>query len=1090
MKDTAQKPSAVPGTLPFGEMLAGRFTVEALAGRGGMGSVYRARDAQTGRTVALKLMNSSLSPQVVYRFRREAVLLSELRHPAIVSYVAHGVAAGNQPFLAMEWLEGENLAQRLARQPLSLPETLALLRRISEGLATAHQQDIIHRDIKPSNLFLRGGRAEDGVLVDFGLARYAVPTLVAVTGSNMVIGTPGYMAPEQASSQPHITASADIFSLGCVLYECLTGTAPFAAPHFAAVLAKILHAEPPSLHSVRADLPAGLQVLLDRMLAKDPARRLPDATTLLASLSALESVPELLSVLPEEKARPPGLTGTRQQLVSVVLVSQVPAAAQGAALETTFSGVQLEPLADGSLVATLIPEHGAATDQAALAARCALALKEHWPEAGVVLATGRGTLNERLPVGEVMDRAGWLLHRLEQMTPPAPVVLDEATAGLLGPGFQLTRAPAGAFLLLGEQTSTDVSRPLLGKPTPCVGREQELARLELAFSACVEESTAQAVIVTAPAGMGKSRLRHEYLRRLGQRGTPMQVLLARGDPMSTGSTYGMLGQAMRGLCGLHGREELAERREVLARRVARHLPPAQAREVAGFLGELCAIPFPDDGSPELRAARGEPQLMSRQLSRALVDFLRAECQHGVVLLVLEDLHWSDAPSVRLVEELLRELAEQPFMVLALARPEVKASFPRLWAGRLQELSLHGLSRKASARLVREVLGAEVPESVMGRIIEQASGNALFLEEFIRMVAEGRGEAPPQTVLAMLQARVLRLEPGVRQVLLAASIFGRTFWEKGVEALLASPVSRQELEHGLQQLVELELIEKQLDTRFPAHGEYRFRHALMRDVAYGLVSEEDTQLGHRLAGAWLERQREPDLLVLAEHAQLGQQPERAAHFFSRSSEQLYGRGDIEGALRCVEAALACGVTGEADTRLRALQASIAFWMDDFARLQELSRRVLPQLEPGSLPWCRLMGSNVIACGYLGERQRMAEIAGQLLHTPPRADALTAYIEAIACVYNLLLMQGEREQLAAFTERMVQVGGPHMDANAIVRGWIYFARASLAYQLEDTPWQALQLAGQSVQAYREVGLERARPGPRWGRWPAPRSCCRKP
>jgi predicted RNA-binding protein YlxR (DUF448 family) len=1070
--------------LPPGEVVAERFTVEKLAGRGGMGAVYRARDGQTGQPVALKLLHAVTSPEVAYRFKREAVLLAELRHPAIVSYVAHGMTRGHQPFLAMEWLEGENLEDRLARKPLSLSETLTLLNRITEGLATAHALDIVHRDIKPSNIFLREGRPEDAVLLDFGLARYAMPTLVAVTGSQMVVGTPGYMAPEQASSQPRITATADMFSLGCVLYECLTGQPPFAAPHFTAALAKILFAEPAPLHTLRPGLPPGLQVLMDRMLDKLPERRMPDAASLLASLSALESVPELLSVRREAGGEPPAhLRRIQQQLVSIVLVSRGAPPPEDAGhdtvrryvprdsivLELAPYGAQLEPLADGSLVATIIPEHGAATDQAALAARCALALKEQWPEAAVVLATGRGFLNERLPVGEAMDKAGWLLCQLERMPAPTPVVMDEVTAGLLGPGFQLSRAQAGTFLLQGERHNTDMSRPLLGKPTPCVGREQELARLELAFSICVEEPTPQVVLVTAPAGMGKSRVRHEFLRRIEQRSQPVRVLLGRGDPMRTGSAYGLLGQALLGLCGLQGSEELAVRRERLARRTALHLPAAKAREVAEFLGELCGIPFPDEESPRLRAARGDPQLMSPQLGHALVTFLRAECQQGAVLLVLEDLHWSDAPTVRLVDEALQELAEQPLMVLALARPEVKEAFPRLWAGWLQEQPLRGLSRKASARLVHEVLGPHVPDPVVDRIFEQSSGNALFLEELIRMVAEGRGGAPPETVLAMLQARLLRLEAGPRQVLLAASLFGRAFWLNGLEALLGQQVSRRELERWLRQLVELELIEQQHSPRFPSQVEYRFRHALVRDVAHGLVPEEDKPVGHQRVGSWLEQQNEPDPLVLAEHYQLGQQPERAAPFFCRSAEQFFERSDMEGALRCVEAALLCGLTGEANLRMRALQAFIAFTMNDFARTVELGGEVLPELNPGSLPWSRVMAALLVANSFLGEPEQMFRLAGQLLCATPDPDAITAYVQALSFACNLFLMRGPRHAPQALASRMAKVGAPHMDSNALLRGWVLFAHGCLAYQGGDTPWQTCDVAGRCVQSFREVNLD---------------------
>ena len=320
-KTAPTPPGAPPGAHSRGMLIAGRFAIEDLAGRGGMGTVYRATDCSTGLPVALKLLHSLTSQQAAMRFNREAVLLAGLSHPGIVSYVAHGTADGNQPFLAMEWLEGEDLARRLLRQPLGLPETLSLLRRAAEALTAAHRQGIVHRDIKPSNLFLRAGRPEDVVVLDFGLARQAVPTLMGVTGIGTVVGTPGYMAPEQASSQQEIPPAADIFSLGCVLYECITGKPPFEAPHFAAALAKILFADPAPLHTLRPGLPAGLQVLVDRMLAKDPKWRLPDADSLLKAISALDSVPELLVPRTELELRLHSMAGAEQKLVSVLLAS-------------------------------------------------------------------------------------------------------------------------------------------------------------------------------------------------------------------------------------------------------------------------------------------------------------------------------------------------------------------------------------------------------------------------------------------------------------------------------------------------------------------------------------------------------------------------------------------------------------------------------------------------------------------------------------------------------------------------------------------------------------------------------------------------
>ncbi|WNG18363.1 protein kinase [Cystobacter fuscus] len=1071
-----------PGTLPNGTVIAGRFILKSVAGWGGMGCVYRAADSSTGRTVALKLLHGVTSPERAYRFNREAVLLSELHHPGIVAYVAHGSTESHQPYLAMEWLEGEDLLRRLACQPLGLPETLSLLRQAAEALAVAHQQGIVHRDLKPSNLFMRAGRPEQVVLLDFGLARHAEPTLMAVTATGTVVGTAGYMAPEQASSAPEISPAADIFSLGCVLYECLTGRPPFAAPHFAAALAKILHAEPARLETLRPGLPAGLQWLVDCMLAKDPQRRLSDAASLLEALGTVESIPELL---PPAGTQPRLNSGreAEQSLISVLLVSleansqeETTDWNQGLARRDSLrtdlaplSGAQVELLADGSLVATLVAERGSATDQAALAARCALTLKERWPEAAVVLTMGLGVFNKRLPMGEAMDRAGRLLRQLE-CTPSVSVVMDDVTAGLLGPGFQLARSDSGAFVLQGERLDADASRPLLGKPTQCVGREQELALLDFTFTACVEESTARVLLVTAPPGTGKSRLRHEFLRRLESREQPPLVLLGRGDPMHTGASYGLLGQALRKLCEVGEGENLEARRTRLYLRVALHLPEARAQEAAEFLGELCAVPFPEEDSPRLRAARGDPRLMSTQVGRALVDFLKAECEQQPVLLVLEDLHWSDALTVTLVDGMLRELAGQPFLVLALARPEVKEVFPGLWARRLQELSLNGLSRKACARLAREVLGPQVPESVVQRAVEQSDGNALFLEELIRMAAEGRGKEAPKTVLAVLQARLLRMEHGIRQVLLACSIFGRTFWLEGVEVLLGRHTEQALLAQQLQILVEQEVIEPLPDSRFPIAAEYRFRHALVWDAAYGLVPESHRPLGHQLAVAWLERIGEPDALVLATHAQRGQQSERAVHFYTRAAERLFERNDLQGTLRCVEAALACEVGGEEIARLRALQAMVLFWMAQMSRAVDLGIPALAGLKAGSPLWCRLIGNLFVGGASVAHAEQMAGLGELLVRTSPEPEAVEAYLEAVSFMGGVLIWSGERQKVEALLGRLMEVGADVMTHSPMARGVVSLLQGYFLYCYEASPWRSFTVFEQGRRDFSAVGSER--------------------
>ncbi|WP_437550823.1 protein kinase [Sorangium sp. So ce367] len=1073
-------------SVPAGTVVAGRFTVEAVAGRGGMGTVYRAMDALGGQRVALKLMRPSTDADSPRRFAREAELLSTLHHPGIVSYVAHGHSEHGLPFLAMEWLEGEDLARRLARQRLDLDETLCLLRRAAEALSVAHARGVVHRDLKPSNLFLRHGRSDGVVVLDFGLARLAAPSVV-MTGSQTMLGTPGYMAPEQVSRELQLTPGADIFSLGCVFYECLTGEPPFRAPHLVAALAKILFTEPTPLRKLRPDLPDAFEQLVKRMLAKEPSRRLPHAQDLLDALAALDAR-AAPAHRPPEPDDAPLLRLTGQQLVTVLLAAPRAWAADSTstppdarlALRDTLrallasQGAGVELVADGTLVATLVASSGSATDPAVLAARCALAVLERWPEAAVVLATGRGTLDAHLPAGEAMDRAGQMLIEVERLPATeasAAVLLDEVTAGLLGPGFQLTRLdPSGFCLLRGEHLGADESRPLLGKPTPCVGREHELALLDMVFTTCVEEPAAQAVLVTAPAGTGKSRLRHEFLRRLERHPQAALVLLGRGDPMSAGSADGLLGQALRRLCGLSAGEPPEERTARLSRRLSLHLPPAQAQGVVEFLGELCGVPFSEEHSPPLRAARGDPRLMGTQVERALAAFLRAECARCPVLLVLEDLHWGDPLSIKLLGDARRALAEQPFMILALARPEVEALLPTSWSQRMQQVPLRGLSRKASERIVREVLGPEVPRPVVERLVAHAAGNALFLEELIRATAEGRGDSAPETVLAMLHARIGRLTPEARRVLLAASFIGSAFWSGGVSALLGEEISGPELRRWLEQLVALEWIEPQRTSRFPAEDEYRFHHALVRDAAYALVPEQLKAAGHRRVADWLERQGEGDPQVLAEHCRRGEQPERAIHFYTRAAERLFDHDDMQGAERCIQAALALGPRGDALVALRALQAATAFWRDDFATMYEVGSAVQPQMKAGGARWCKLIDGLSLGCGLSAQTEYLERLWRLLLDTEPEPEARDAYYLSLCFMALMNEYLGAMAATGACLERLERTGQDVIARNGVVRGWRGIVLAFRSLYLTEGPWQALTWARQAVQAFREVGAER--------------------
>ncbi len=298
--------AGVPPLLP-GDRVGERFTVEGHAGKGGMGHVYRARDDASGAVVALKTMRLA-DPGLARRFEREARVLEELQDPAVVRYVARGTTADGQAFLVMQWVEGESLSRRLLRGPLGVAATLQLVRRVARGLAAAHARGIVHRDVKPANVLLPDGDVDRAVLIDFGIARTQRPG-TAATRRGAFLGTPGYMAPEQARGGGALDARADVFSLGCVAYECLTGKVPFAGADFLETLAKLLLETPRRASETAPDVSPALDALLTRMLAKEPDARPADAAALLVELEAAR------------KARPRGASRQRMARVGMAVAA-------------------------------------------------------------------------------------------------------------------------------------------------------------------------------------------------------------------------------------------------------------------------------------------------------------------------------------------------------------------------------------------------------------------------------------------------------------------------------------------------------------------------------------------------------------------------------------------------------------------------------------------------------------------------------------------------------------------------------------------------------------------------------------------------
>jgi hypothetical protein len=269
--------------------IGGRFQSLVHASRGGMGSVYRARDLETGQIVALKVLTLE-RPFDLVRFGREATLLAKVKHPNVVDYVAHGESDGVH-YLVQEWVDGVTLAQKLESTGLTAAEAVEVAIGIAGALAATHALGIIHRDIKPANIILADDRFDRVKLVDFGIARLTSDAGV-LTRTGRLVGTPSYMSPEQARGSIKIEPAADIWSLGCVLYEALSGFIAFDGLSPPAVRAKVLLNDPPSLEPRCPEAPPALIELVQAMLAKDPAKRPASGPELVERLRALRPIPD------------------------------------------------------------------------------------------------------------------------------------------------------------------------------------------------------------------------------------------------------------------------------------------------------------------------------------------------------------------------------------------------------------------------------------------------------------------------------------------------------------------------------------------------------------------------------------------------------------------------------------------------------------------------------------------------------------------------------------------------------------------------------------------------------------------------------
>jgi hypothetical protein len=1006
-----------------------------------MGVVYRARDRHGGGPVAVKLL-ALTGDTPMERFRREARVLASLRHPGIVRYVDDGRTASGELFIAMEWLDGESLGARMKHDRLAVPDATAVVRRVAEALGVAHEAGIVHRDLKPANLFLRRGQLREVVVLDFGLARLAEgePTL---TRTDAVLGTPAYMAPEQASAQRDVDSRTDVFALGCVLYELLTGLSPFRAATVLGTMARVLLEDPDPVGLWARGVAPDLEALVANMLAKAPDDRPRDAAAVARALWEIESRAGPRAHASGGVAAAHALGEAERRVVSVVLTRGVE---RTAAELSALHRVTFVALADGSVLATFAGQNAA--DQADLATRVAKSVASEAPGARVVVATGmsepgplpseRATGGARAPLADAIDRAA----RLWSTPGEDALRIDPVTRRL-------------------TESRDDAATAKARRRDGFVGRARELDHLEAMYAECTSEPIARAVLVVAQPGMGKSRLGTELLSRLAERQNAPTVLVGTCDAITAGSSFAALAVAIRRAAGIGVDDPLDVARTRLVARVESLVGELDAARMAPFLGEVAGVSFPAAPGSPLQAARRDPALRGDRMRRAAEDWLGAECAARPVVLVLEDLHWGDGPTVEVIGSALRRLSERPLMVLALARPEVRQAFPRLWSERApEEIALGPLLRSAATLLVRSRLGDDAGDAVVDEIVACGDGQPFLLDELARGAGSARGDEggrgrTPETAIAVAHGTLDRLEADARRVLRAASAFGGPFRAEGVIELVGE---RGNVGGWLDELERRDVIRPA-----PGGAGYVFRHDLLREAAYATLTEDDRRLAHALAGRYLEATGHDDAIALARHFERGAVSERAAYWYRRSAELAFEAHDMTAVLERAGLAVLAGATGVELGRLELLQAEVYQWRGEYAPAEHHAVRATELLPEGTREWFRAASELAAAAGRLRHEDRLVRIADALVAADATLELDAARIAwaRTALQFSNLMLYGRADAMLA----RVEAAGGAAAATDLAAGYIYSA---MAYRGEEV--SRVRYGEAAVRSFEAAGDER--------------------